>query len=105
MKYCARVGLMVAWLVLKVAADGAEENRVALTRLQDGARSGVSVGVSAPEAVEAGGMLSASVSATNSTDAPVRLTVRYSLQRDPALHSQPLPDPVSGSDHAAGTRS
>ena len=43
--------------------------------------------------------------ATNFTEQTARVTVRYSLQRDPALYSQPLPDPVFGSDHAAGSRS
>ncbi|GAG44225.1 unnamed protein product, partial [marine sediment metagenome] len=33
------------------------------------------------------------------------LTIRHSLQKDPSLYSRPLPDPVFGSDHAAGSKS
>jgi len=78
---------------------------VALSRLEDAGDSGISVDISVPEMVEAGGKLPASVSVTNSSNQPARLTVHYSLQRDPALYSQPLPDPVFGSDHASGARS
>ena len=78
---------------------------VALTRLSDAGDSGIAVDSSVPESVDVGGRLSASVCATNFTEQPARLTVRYSLQRDPALYSQPLPDPIFGSDHAAGSRS
>ena len=67
--------------------------------------AGVTVDSSVPDAVGAGAKLPASVCATNFTDQPARVTVRYSLQRDPALFSQPLPDPVFGSNHAAGSRS
>jgi len=78
---------------------------VALTQLQDASGSGISVDTSVPGMVDVGTTLPASISATNFTNGPARLTVRYSLQRDPALYSHPLPDPVFGSDHAAGTHS
>ncbi len=78
---------------------------VALTRLPESADKGPSVDVSLPEMVQAGVQLPASVAATNFSSAPVRMTIRFSLQKDPALYSQPLPDPVFGSDHAAGTHS
>jgi len=43
--------------------------------------------------------------ATNSTDEPTSLTIRYSLQKDSSLYSRPLADPVFGSNHAEGVRS
>ena len=78
---------------------------VALTRLQDAGKSSTLVDWFVPETVDAGSTLPASVSATNLTEEPARLTIRYSLQRDSSLYSQPIPDPVFGSDHAAGTPS
>ncbi|TWT84416.1 hypothetical protein CA13_58940 [Planctomycetes bacterium CA13] len=78
---------------------------VALTRLEDTTESSNTAKWSVPERVDAGNTLSASVYATNFSDQPFRYTVRYSLQRDPAFYSQPLPDPVFGSDHAAGAHS
>lgn len=78
---------------------------VALTRLGDGRGSGVTVDSSVPNSVGAGAKLPASVCVTNFTDKNARVTVHYSLQQDPALYSRPLPDPVFGSNHAAGVRS
>ena len=83
----------------------AVDSLVALTRLRDVRAPGIAVDPSLPESVDASGRLPASVIATNFTERPARVTVRYSLQRDPALYSRRLPDPVFGSDHAAGTRS
>ena len=78
---------------------------VALTRLEPVTESGLSIDMSVPEMVQVGATLTASVFATNLTAEPARLTIRHTLQRDAALYSRPLADPVFGSDHAAGSKS
>ena len=78
---------------------------VALSRLPDASDSSVLLDWSVPEMVDAGGTLPASVSVTNFTEDPAQLTIRYSLRRDSSLYSEPIPHPVFGSDHAAGSRS
>ena len=78
---------------------------VALTGLPDASGSSISVDTSSPESIDAGSTLPVSITATNRSDEPARLNIHYSLQRDAALYSQPLPDPVFGSNHATGTRS
>ena len=55
--------------------------------------------------VEPGQALPASVLAVNYTDKPVAVDLAYLFQRDSALYSTPLPDPVFGSNHAPGLRS
>ncbi len=81
------------------------DSLVALTRLEDAGDSSVSVELSVSELVDSGSTLPASVFATNHTDDPSQITIRYLLQRDSSLYSRPIPDPAFGSDHAAGTRS
>ena len=67
--------------------------------------TGIAVSVSVVETTPAGTQLQASVSSKNSMGETVKLKVRYSLQRDASYYSQPLPDPVFGSNHATGTKS
>jgi hypothetical protein len=81
------------------------DSMVALAQLPEAGDSSAGVDWSVPETVDAGGRLPVSISATNSTEKPARLAIRYSLERDSSLYSRPLPDPEFGSDHAAGTRS
>ena len=59
----------------------------------------------APDIVEPGHALAVSVLATNSTDKSIAVDLAYSFQRDSALYSTPLPDPVFGTNHAPGLRS
>ena len=96
----------VVWFTKNAGATSLTVDAVvALTRLQDASGADLLVETSVPEMVDAGSTLPASVLATNLTEKPVRLTVRYSLQQDSSLYSQPLPDPVFGSNHAAGAHS
>jgi hypothetical protein len=99
-------GVHVVWFTKAVGPTSlAVDGIVALTRLAQPSGSGISAVPHVPEMVDAGRALAAMVSATNFSDEPVRLTVSYSLQRDPALYSRPIPDPVFGSNHATGMRS
>lgn len=84
-----------------IVADGV----VALTRSSSVGRSDVAIESSASDPASAGACLPATACVTNFTDQPARVNIGYSLQQDPSLFSQPLPDPVFGSDHAAGSRS
>ncbi len=59
----------------------------------------------APEKVEPGRTILASILAVNYTDKPIAVDLAYSFQMDSALYSIPLPDPVFGSNHAPGLRS
>jgi len=59
----------------------------------------------APDIVGPGQPLSVSILATNSTDESLAVDLAYSFQRDSALYSTPLPDPVFGTNHAPGLRS
>ncbi len=77
---------------------------VALTQLQT-ASSDCTVDVSVREAVSESLPATASIAATNYASDQVLLNVRYSLQQDSSLYSQPLPDPVFGTNHALGVRS
>ena len=59
----------------------------------------------APDIVEPGRAPAVSVLAVNNTDKSIAVDLAYSFQRDSALYSTPLPDPVFGSNHAPGLRS
>ena len=103
---CPLKSVHVVWFSKSVGPSSlAVDAVIASTRLGDANGSGVDVDSSIPESVDSGAAPAAFVCATNFSEQPARVTVRYSLQRDAALFSQPLPDPVFGSDHAAGTRS
>lgn len=77
----------------------------ALTKPAGAPAPDMNIELDAPERFEPGQSLPASLFATNFQDRPIDLTVRYSLQRDSALYSEPLPDPKFGSNHAAGAKS
>ena len=99
-------GVHVVWFTKAAGPTSLTVDAViALTRLTDAGNADVTVDSSVPDSVEAGGRLHASVCATNYTGQATPVIVRYSLQRDPSLYSAPLPDPVFGSNHAAGTHS
>jgi len=104
----------VAWFTKAAGATSLTVDAVVgLTRLENVARQAVSIDMSAPEMVQPGtaksadqrSVLTASLVATNFTKEPAYLTVRHSMQEDPSFYSRPLPDPVFGSDHAAGSKS
>ncbi len=76
---------------------------VALTEMD--AEDKVNVRLAAPDEVEPGQPLDACVFATNLSENPIDLTLDYSLQANPGFHAEPLPHPVHGSDHAAGSKS
>lgn len=65
----------------------------------------VTVNIHAPKVVEPGQPLATSVHLVNYTAKPITVDLGYLLQRDSALYSTPLPDPVYGSNHAPGLRS
>jgi len=70
-----------------------------------GATADLTVATLAPNIVEPGGPLPASVLMANTTDKAIAVGLAYSLQRDSSLYSAPLPDPVYGSNHAPGLKS
>jgi hypothetical protein len=84
-----------------IVADGL----VALTPSSSVGRSDVATELSVSELPSTGAGLSATACITNFSDRPAHVKIDYSLQQDPALYSRPLPDPIFGSDHAAGSRS
>ncbi|HYW79979.1 MAG TPA: hypothetical protein VE890_10410, partial [Thermoguttaceae bacterium] len=96
----------VAWFTKAAGATSLTVDAlVGLTRLEKAPGQEISTDTSVAESVPPGDKPTASIVATNFTNEPARLTVRYSLQKDPAFYSRPLPDPVFGSDHAAGSKS
>ncbi len=66
---------------------------------------GVTLTLEVPPVIQPGQPWSATVFVTNAADREASVELNYSLQRDSALYSKPLPDPVYGSNHAPGLKS
>jgi hypothetical protein len=67
-----------------------------------GADSGCSIHILAPGWGEPGNPLRGDILVENADDKPLTLEVEVSLQRNPQLRDDALPDPILGSDHAQG---
>ena len=86
----------------RIVVDG----MVALVdRGKDGHKAGVTVDLRAGDVVAPGRPVPVSLLLVNYTDKPVAVDAAYSFQRASALYDQPVPDPVHGSNHAAGCKS
>ena len=93
------------WFLAAAIVSLTASGTTAVTHVEQEAGPSISIELSAPEMVPAGTLPTAALRVTNHTDEPAHLTIRYSLQRDASLYSRPMPDPVFGSDHAAGCQS
>ncbi|MBN2473345.1 MAG: hypothetical protein JXB62_01960, partial [Pirellulales bacterium] len=70
-----------------------------------GGEENLAVDMHAPTIVGPGRPLDISIQLANYSGKPIAVDLTCLLQEDPALYSKPLPDPVYGSNHAAGLRS
>ena len=94
--------LLITAVAAEQPADGpaAPVDRSSLEDLAE-----VTFTLSAPDSVQPGQPIPARVLAINDTDKAMDVDLAYSLQRDSALYSAPLPDSVMGSNHAPGLKS